>query len=164
MCDNDAAKGAQDVKTVPLHEAVGMVLAHDITEIRKDEFKGAAFKKGHVIRVEDVTHLRRLGKEHLFVLSVAPDEMHEDDAAVALANALIGRGVRAEGAPREGKINIVAETDGLLRINREALFSLNMLGEVMCASRSRRLRAGYTDPGLGRHRPRLRCSSSCMIW
>jgi probable molybdopterin binding protein len=135
MCDGEAAKGAQDIKTVPVHEAVGMVLAHDITEIRKDEFKGAAFKKGHVIRVEDVTHLRRLGKEHLFVLSVAPDEMHEDDAAAALANALMGRGVRAEGAPREGKINIVAETDGLLRINREALFSLNMLGEVMCATR-----------------------------
>jgi hypothetical protein len=135
MCDRDAAKDAQDVKTVPVHEAVGMVLAHDITEIRKDEFKGAAFKKGHIIRVEDITHLRRLGKERLYVLSVAPDEMHEDDAAAALAQALMGRGVRAEGEPREGKINIVAETDGLLRINRQALFSLNMLGEVMCATR-----------------------------
>ncbi|HEX9113924.1 MAG TPA: molybdopterin-binding protein [Nitrospirota bacterium] len=135
MCDGDAVKDAQDVKTVPVNEAVGMVLAHDITEIRKDEFKGAAFKKGHIIRVEDITHLRRLGKEHLFVLSVAPDEMHEDDAAAALAEALMGRGVRAEGEPREGKINIVAETDGLLRINRQALFSLNMLGEVMCATR-----------------------------
>src|SRR5512142_1958336 len=135
MCDGDAAKDAQDGKTVPVDEAVGMVLAHDITEIRKDEFKGAAFKKGHIIRVEDITHLRRLGKEHLFVLSVAPDEMHEDDAAAALAGALMGRGVRAEGEPREGKINIVAERDGLLRINRQALFSLNMLGEVMCATR-----------------------------
>src|SRR5512144_1371697 len=91
MCDLDAERGGRGQRTVPLHEAVGMVLAHDITEIRKDEFKGAAFKKGHVIRVEDVTHLKRLGKEHLFVLAVGPDEMHEDDAAAALAAALMGR-------------------------------------------------------------------------
>jgi hypothetical protein len=120
---------------VPIADAVGMVLAHDITEIRKDEFKGRAFKKGHVIRVEDVTHLRRLGKEHLFVLSLAPDEMHEDDAAAALATALIGAGVRIEGEPKEGKINIVADRDGLLCVNREALLGLNMLGDVMCATR-----------------------------
>jgi molybdenum cofactor synthesis domain-containing protein len=112
-----------------------MVLAHDITEIRKDEFKGRAFKKGHVIRVEDITHLKRLGKEHLFVLSLAPDEMHEDDAAAALASALMGDGVRIEGEPREGKINIVADRDGLLCVNRDALLGLNLLGDVMCATR-----------------------------
>ncbi len=122
-------------KTVPIVDAVGMVLAHDITEIRKDEFKGRAFKKGHVIRVEDITHLKRLGKEHLFVLSLAPDEMHEDDAAAALASALMGDGVRIEGEPREGKINIVADRDGLLCVNRDALLGLNLLGDVMCATR-----------------------------
>jgi hypothetical protein len=134
MCD-DYGSGQRAMMTVPVGDAVGMVLAHDITEIRKDEFKGRAFKKGHIIRVEDVMHLKRLGKEHLYVLAVGPDEMHENDAAGVLATALMGRGVRAEGEPREGKINIVAETDGLLRVNREALLSLNMLGEVMCASR-----------------------------
>jgi len=122
-------------KTVPVADAVGMVLAHDITEIRKDEFKGRAFKKGHVVRVEDVTHLKRLGKEHLFVLSLSPDEMHEDEAAHALAAALMGKGVRVEGEPKEGKISIVADHDGLLKINRDALLSLNLLGDVMCATR-----------------------------
>jgi len=58
------------------------VLAHDITEIRPGEFKGRAFKKGHIIREEDVCHLQRLGKENLFVLNIADDEMHEDDAAM----------------------------------------------------------------------------------
>lgn len=138
MCTAPGAKGrdAQEGgRTVPLTEAVGMVLAHDITEIRKDEFKGRAFKKGHVIRVEDITHLQRLGKEHLFVLSIGPSEMHEDDAAVALAKALMGEGVRIEGAPREGKINLVADCDGLLTVDRGALLSFNMLGEVMCATR-----------------------------
>jgi len=133
MCNQQDSRGTTipSARTVPVADAVGMVLAHDITEIRKDEFKGRAFKKGHVIRVEDVTHLRRLGKEHLFVLSLAADEMHEDDAAAALASALMGAGVRIEGEPREGKINIVADRDGLLCVNREALLGLNMLGDVM---------------------------------
>jgi Probable molybdopterin binding domain len=122
-------------QTIPIDDAVGMVLAHDITEVRKDEFKGRAFKKGHIIRREDITHLRRLGKEHLFVLSIGTDEMHENDAATALAAALVGQGVRIEGEPKEGKINIVADRDGLLKVDRDALLSLNMLGDVMCATR-----------------------------
>jgi len=119
---------------IPVTEAVGTVLAHDITEIRPGEFKGRAFKKGHIIRHEDVCHLQRLGKEHLFVLNMADDEMHEDDAAYALANALMGEGVKIKGGPKEGKINIVAETDGLLKINKDALLAFNMLGDVMCAT------------------------------
>jgi hypothetical protein len=122
-------------QTVPIDDAVGMVLAHDITEIRKDEFKGRAFKKGHIIRREDITHLRRLGKEHLFVLSIGADEMHENDAAAALAAALMGQGVRIEGEPKEGKINIVADREGILKVDRDALLALNMLGDVMCATR-----------------------------
>ncbi|HUI46123.1 MAG TPA: molybdopterin-binding protein [Nitrospirota bacterium] len=137
MCNQQHSRetNATAGKTVPVSAAVGMVLAHDITEIRKDEFKGRAFKKGHIICLEDIVHLKRLGKEHLFVLSLAPDEMHEDDAACALAAALMGTGVRAEGEPKEGKVNIVAEHDGLLYVNRQALLEFNMLGEVMCAAR-----------------------------
>ena len=57
---------------IPVDQAVGMVLPHDITEIVKDSFKGRAFKKGHIIRKEDVEHLRRLGKEHIYVLELGP--------------------------------------------------------------------------------------------
>ena len=120
--------------TVPVEQAVNMVLAHDITEIRPGEFKGRAFKKGHVVCKDDICRLKRLGKEHLFVLTVAPDEMHEDDAAGALAGALAGPGVVPCGEPNEGKINLAAEYDGLLKVNREALLAFNLLGEVMCAS------------------------------
>jgi hypothetical protein len=111
-----------------------MVLAHDITEIRPGEFKGRAFKKGHVIREEDICHLQRLGKERLFVLHIAADEMHENDAAYAIANALMGAGVAIKGEPKEGKISIAADRDGLLKIDRDALFEFNMLGEVMAAT------------------------------
>ena len=60
--------------------------------------------------------------------------MHEDEAAYALARALMGNGVTMKGKPKEGKIDIIADTDGLLKINKEALLSFNMLGEVMCAT------------------------------
>ncbi|MEK6743184.1 MAG: molybdopterin-binding protein [Nitrospirota bacterium] len=121
-------------KAIPVSEAVGMVLAHDVTEIRKDEFKGPAFRKGHVIREQDICHLQRIGKERLFVLSLGPDEMHEDDAALVLAGALMGEGVTIKGEPREGKVTIIAGRDGLLTVDRERLKAFNMMGEVMCAT------------------------------
>ncbi len=120
--------------TVPVEEAIGMVLAHDITEIRPGEFKGRAFRKGHVVRPEDVERLKRLGKERLYVLRIGPDEMHEDEAAFVLAEALKGDGVTMGGPPKEGKINLVASRDGLLKVNVQALKTFNMVGEVMCAS------------------------------
>lgn len=120
--------------TVPVSEAIGMALAHDITEIRKDEFKGRAFRKGHIVRTDDVEYLRRLGKEKLFVLTIQDDEMHEDDAAALIAEALKGEGVSVPGEPKEGKLNLVASRPGLLKINAEALRRFNRLGEVMCAS------------------------------
>lgn len=136
MCDiqDTDAKNRLGVKTIPVTEAVGTVLAHDITEIKKDEFKGRAFKKGHVIKEEDITHLQKLGKDNLFVLNVGADDMHEDEAAYALAKALMGNGVAIEGEPKEGKINIIAERDGLLKVDKNTLTQFNMLGDVMCAT------------------------------
>ncbi len=138
MCDNqgfDTESGDRTGwTTIPVTEAVGTVLAHDITEIRSGEFKGRAFRKGHIIREGDVIHLQMLGKESIFVLGIADDEMHEDDAAHVLATALMGEGVNMQGEPREGKINLVAARDGLLKVNKEALLAFNMTGDVMCAA------------------------------
>lgn len=134
MCDSPHEEQKTGTKAIPVQQAIGTVLAHDITEIRPGEFKGRAFKKGHVIREEDICHLQRLGKEHLYVLHVAEDEMHENDAAYAVANALMGDGVAIKGEPKEGKISIIAENDGLLKIDKDALLAFNMLGDVMCAT------------------------------
>ncbi len=135
MCDTHETNTREGLlKTIPVHQAIGMVLAHDITEIRPGEFKGRAFKKGHIIRKEDICHLQRLGKEHLYVLDIAEDELHENDAAYRLAEALIGDGVQIQGEPKEGKINIIASRDGLLKIDYKRLKEFNMLGEVMCAT------------------------------
>ncbi len=140
MCDvSGNGRGRGGTKTIPVTEAVGTVLAHDITEIRlagggRAPFKGVAFRRGHVIREQDICRLQRLGKERLYILDVNDDEMHEDDAAMALADTVMGEGTAIKEGPREGKIDLVADRDGLLKVDKEALFALNMLGEVMCAT------------------------------
>ena len=129
--DNQARTGT---KIVPVDEAVGMILPHDITEIIPGEFKGRAFKKGHVVREQDIERLKRIGKEHLYLLEIKDDEMHENDAAIAMANALAGSGVELEGEPSEGKVNLIAGIDGLLKVKHHELTDFNFLGEVMCAT------------------------------
>jgi len=133
MCIKGESEGPA-FRTIPVAEAVNSVLAHDITEIRPGEFKGRAFKKGHIIREEDICHLQRLGKERLFVMDIPSGYVHEDDAAARLALALAGEGVEPEFRPSEGRINLTAKCDGLLRVDTHALMRFNMLGDVMCAT------------------------------
>jgi molybdenum cofactor synthesis domain-containing protein len=121
-------------KTIPVEQAVGMVLPHDITEIRSEEFKGRAFRKGHIIRPEDIEHLKRLGKDNIYVLALGEDDIHENEAAELMASSLAGPGTSISGEPVEGKLNIVAAHDGLLKVEVEALYQFNLLGEVMCAT------------------------------
>ena len=122
------------LKKIKLEDAVGTKLSHDITEIRPGEFKGAAFHKGHSVCNEDLCHLQKLGKNHLYVIDLEEDEIHEDQAAAILADALAGEGIVWQDEPREGKIKLLAEKDGLLKINTAALAAFNMVDEVMCAT------------------------------
>ncbi len=130
-----ANKYKSSATTIPIDQAVGKVLAHDITEIRPGQFKGPAFTKGHIIREEDLPHLRRLGKEHLFVLHIDPGEVHEDDAALRLGKALAGPGVIFDSRPSEGKIALRSRHRGLLKVNEEALTELNLIPDISCSSR-----------------------------
>ena len=122
-------------KAIPVENAVGTVLAHDITEIRPGQFKGTAFKRGQIIRKNDLEHLKRLGKEHLYVLDIDQGEMHEDDAALRLARAISGQGVIFDENPSEGKITLKSAYKGLLKINVPALTDLNMVPQITCSTR-----------------------------
>lgn len=122
------------LKTIELKEAVGTELAHDITEIRPGEFKGPAFRKGHTVCEEDLCRLQKLGKNHLYVIDLNEDEIHENEAAVILAQALAGEGIYWKDKPKEGKIGLLAGRDGLLMVNTASLAGFNMVDEVMCAT------------------------------
>jgi molybdenum cofactor synthesis domain-containing protein len=118
-----------------LNDAIGSVLAHDITEVRPGECKGACFKKGHVITETDLPRLARLGKRRLYVLEIGPEMMHEDEAALSLAKALAGPGIAFNPEPSEGKINLIAARRGLLKVDVDSLTQFNLVDGVMCASR-----------------------------
>ena len=87
-------------KNKRVQDAVGTRLAHDITEIRPGEFKGAAFRKGHTVCNEDICHLQKLGKNHLYVIDLAEDEIHENEAAAILAGGAGRRGGRLGEQPQ----------------------------------------------------------------
>ncbi len=123
------------LKKIKVENAVGTRLAHDITEIRPGEFKGPAFRKGHEVCNEDICHLQKLGKNHLYLIDLAEDEIHENEAASILAQGLAGAGINWDDDPKEGKISFHAAQDGLLSINTPALAAFNMIDEVMCATR-----------------------------
>lgn len=121
------------MKEVSVYDAVGMVLAHDLTQIIPGEFKGSKFKKGHVIAPEDIEVMLSMGKRHLFVVDKEETDIHEDEAAMRIAIAAAGKGIRLV-APGEGKIELVAEYEGLLKINTAMLNQLIDQDEIMFAS------------------------------
>ena len=122
------------LKKIKLDDAVGKKLAHDMTEIRPGEFKGAAFHKGHTVCNEDLCRLQKMGKNHLYVIDLEDDEIHEDQAAAILADALASDGIVWKDDPREGKIKLLAGEDGLFGVDTAALAAFNMVDEVMCAT------------------------------
>ncbi len=122
------------LKKIKVEESVGLTLAHDITEIRPDEFKGVAFSKGHTVQERDICHLMKLGKRHLYILDLDENKMHEDEVVLELVKALSGEGIVYSDQPKEGKLELIAAHDGIVKVNVDSLIKLNMIPEVMCAS------------------------------
>ena len=118
------------MKKIPVKEAVGSVLCHDITQIIPGVVKDVAFKKGHIIKEEDIPLLLSIGKENLFVWEKKEGYLHENDAAERLRALTAGVGLTFSEV-KEGKINFIAACDGLLVINTKLLYELNSLGEII---------------------------------
>jgi molybdopterin biosynthesis enzyme len=119
--------------SIPIHQAVGHVLAHDVTRIVPGRDKGPAFKKGHIIREQDIDALLDIGKAHIYVLELSSDQVHEDAAARRIAAAAAGAGL-LPSAPSEGRINLIAEYPGLLKVDVAALNRLNAIQDVVFAT------------------------------
>lgn len=122
------------MKLIKTEDAVGHVLCHDMTQIIKDQYKDARFRKGHVVTEEDIPVLLSMGKEHLYVWEMTPGMVHENDAAERMA-ALCGRINLNWSAVKEGKIELTAACDGLFRVNSEKLIAVNSVEDVMIATR-----------------------------
>lgn len=136
------------MKTIAVEHAVGTVLCHDITKIVPGGEKGPAFRRGHVVREEDIPTLLDIGKANLFVFDPADGYVHEDTAAVRLSRAAAGRGI-AFSEPVEGKVTLIADQDGLLHIDLEGLTRLNSIEDVTFSTihRHQRVRPGRVLAG-----------------
>ncbi len=117
------------IKKVRVEDAVGMVLGHELTKIVPGSYKGPAFRKGHIIREQDIPHLKDLGKEHIYLIEMGAGQLHENDAAARIAQAVCGTNVET-AAPSEGRVNLTATSTGLLKINRQAVAELNEIEKI----------------------------------
>lgn len=121
------------MKTIPVQDAVGMVLGHDVTRIAPGESKGPAFRKGHVVQEDDIPVFLDIGKRHLYVLELDKGTVHENDAARRITQGAAGQGVSLT-EPKEGRVNLVADYQGLLKVNPTALSRINSIESIAFAS------------------------------
>lgn len=122
------------MKRIRTQDAVGQILCHDVTQIIRGGAKGPLFRKGHVILEGDIPALLNLGKDHVYIWEESADLLHENEAAEILLALCQGENMSAT-APKEGKIELIADADGLFMADIERLRAVNSLGEMMIASR-----------------------------
>ena len=122
------------MKLIKTTEAVGHVLCHDLTQILPGEFKGARFRKGHIVTEEDIPVLLSMGKENLYIFELDAGKVHENDAAEVLCEICKGDNIdRSE--VKEGKIELSAACDGCFTLDTDRLYRINSIDEIMIATR-----------------------------
>ena len=122
------------MKLIRTEEAIGHVLCHDMTQIIPGEYKDARFRKGHIVTPEDIPVLLSMGKENLYVWEKTPGTLHEDEAALRLRDLCISEHMHCTPV-KEGKVELIADTDGLFRVDTERLYAVNDNEELMIATR-----------------------------
>lgn len=129
--------GGPRLRLVPVQQAVGERLAHDMTRIEPGVSKDAAFVRGQIVEPGDVCRLQRMGRHNIYVDDGQDLSgwVHEDEAAQAFAQALSGPGTAPILPAREGKVNLEAVEDGLLVVDRDRLEAFNLIPDVMAATR-----------------------------
>ena len=120
------------MKKIKVEDAIGMAICHDITEMR-DGFKGARFKRGHVIQKEDIPKFLDLGKRTVFVWEENAGEIHEEDCALRMMEMTKLPNVSYQG-PAEGKMLMLAEERGMFRVNTALQKTINSIGDITISS------------------------------
>lgn len=122
------------MKEIRVEDAVGQVLCHDMTRIIPGEYKDAQFRKGHIIRSEDIPLLLSMGKEHIYVWEMEEGMLHENDAAERLLGITINDHMLRSEA-KEGKIELTADCDGLFKVSVDKLDAINSIDDIIIATR-----------------------------
>src|SRR4030066_1417831 len=141
------------MKKIPVEKAVGMVLCHDITQIIPGQFKGRAFKKGHIIQKEDIEKFLELGKEQIYVWEPKAGEIHENEAALRIAGTISGENIIYD-EPIEGKSTLKSKVKGVLKIESSLLKDINSIenlglkrGKVFAVKNYKKMKAAIITNG-----------------
>ena len=121
------------MKKIRIEEAVGMLLGHDVTQIIPGQFKGPRFKRGHLIREEDIPEFLKIGKEHVYVMELKAGVIHEDEAALRLGRAFSGENIDLTGTS-EGKVTFLSKISGILKVNLSLLHRINLSGNIILST------------------------------
>ena len=122
------------MKQIRIEDSIGCILSHDVTKIVPGEFKGRLFKKGQVIKEEDIPKLLDIGKEDVYVWEHKEGQLHENDGAKRIKDLVLGKGCYISEEIKEGKIDFFANAQGIVKINKELLLKLNLLGEIIVST------------------------------
>jgi molybdenum cofactor synthesis domain-containing protein len=121
------------LKKVRVEEAIGLAIGHDITKVIPGKFKGPAFRRGHIIRQEDIPELLRIGKKHVYIIEEEEGWVHEEEAALRIAKAVSSPDMQLT-SPKEGRVNIKSNTHGLLKVNKTLLNEINSIKDIVLAT------------------------------
>lgn len=121
------------MKKIRIEDAVGMVLGHDVTQIIPGQFKGPRFKRGHLIREEDISEFLKIGKEHVYVMELKAGVIHEEEAALRLGKAFSGKNIKID-VPSEGKVTLHSRINGVLKINLPLLHRINLSKNIILST------------------------------
>lgn len=116
--------------SVPLSDAIGHILGHNVT----GESGRRILRKGRILTAQDVAKVREIGRTTLYVAQLDPTDIPEDAAARQIAEAVCGGKYLRRSTGATGRVNIYAETLGLVRVDVTGLFALNRLLGVTLAT------------------------------
>jgi len=121
------------LKKVKVEDAIGLVIGHDVTKVIPGVFKGAAFRRGHILKQEDIPELLNMGKEHIYIIEEEDGEIHEEEAASRIARAIAPPDLEMT-QPNQGRVNIKSRVLGLLKINKALLKEINSIPDISLAT------------------------------
>jgi molybdenum cofactor synthesis domain-containing protein len=122
------------LKKVKTEDAVGLVVGHDMTKTIPGVYDGPRFRRGDVIKSEDIPELLSMGKEHIYVIEQEENLVHEEEAAVRIAKAIAGKNLKLTD-PRQGRVNMKAAVDGVIKINKPLLYEIHSIEDIIIAAR-----------------------------
>jgi molybdenum cofactor synthesis domain-containing protein len=121
------------LKKVKTEDAVGLVVGHDMTKTIPGVYDGPRFRRGDIIKTEDIPELLSMGKEHIYIIEKEEDQVHEEESAIRIAKAVAGKNLKLTD-PKQGRVNMKATVDGLVKINKPLLYEIHNIDDIVLAT------------------------------